>query len=382
MTGQLLGLRSQAALQLYLRRATSGLPPVQRQAVWDELEEHVLERAAHLEVQGTPPAEALDRALRELGPLLRISAGMNGVYNMPKLVMLGTAALLAVSGALYALAGGAGEKTITLSVLEDAPATRCVQIGKAALSLPVVSKDKYFTCYQDDSRRQRGVFVSLSTVQTALQAVGGKVETLPDGRIKLSDQAGNSTSGPVQFKVGVEGYISAASLLSTLINMHNTQPMTVSGFDRPSLNLSGTVVRLGQGSVSVGRAFYSDLAGEVVDALVYGRSNEAHNFDMLYDFLADVPRTVHTGLPTGEVVVALQREGKDGFRVAYGPVGADGAVRFKLGTGDLQFVASAAALGPFQPGRPTPTLLVRVSNVPLNALQRGVLLPAQLRLLP
>ncbi|AFD28140.1 permease prefix domain 1-containing protein [Deinococcus gobiensis] len=380
MTGHLWGLRSQAALQLYLRRATWGLPLARRQTVWDELEEHVLERAAHLEVQGTLPAEALDRALRELGPPLRISAGMNGVYNMPKLVMLGTAATLAVSGALYALAGGAGGKTVTLLVLEDGPAKPCTQGAEAPLPLPVVSKDKFSTCYQDDSRRRRGAFLSFGTVQAAWQAIGGEANIQPDGRLKLTFPEGGYTVMPREFNIGGEGYVMAARLLAELSNTWGKAQLIVSGFDRPVLHLGETVIRLGDGTVSIGDAFYSEVAGQVIGALAY-RPDVPYSAEMLYASATDATQTVHTGLPAGEVVVALQREGKDRFRIAYGPVGADGVVRFKLGRGQVRFVASAAELEPVQSGQSTPTLLVRVSNVPLNKLQGGVLSPAQLRLL-
>ena len=66
-----------APLEAYLRRATVGLPPERREEVWNELEEHVLNRAEQLEFQGHPPKEALEQALRELGPPLRVSAAMN-----------------------------------------------------------------------------------------------------------------------------------------------------------------------------------------------------------------------------------------------------------------------------------------------------------------
>lgn len=156
--------------------------------------------------------------------------------------------------------------------------------------------------------------------------------------------------------------------------------MTVSGFDQPSLHLGDTVIRLGAGGASVGNALYANLVGEVIDALVYSRTDEAHSYGMAYASARGTPRAVRTGLPPGEVVVALQREGKDRFKVDYGPVGVGGMAHFRLGSGPLRFVASAHELGLPAAGTPAATLLVRISNVPLNDLGSGILPPAQLSL--
>lgn len=95
-----------APLAAYLHRATLGLPPGAAQQVRDELEEHALNRAAQLELQGYSASEALARAVAELGPPLAVTAGMNQVHNMPRLLSLGTLVALSAGTLMYALAGG------------------------------------------------------------------------------------------------------------------------------------------------------------------------------------------------------------------------------------------------------------------------------------
>lgn len=133
------------ALEQYLRRATAGLPPAKRQEVWDELEEHVYCRAEQLEWQGAAPEQALAQALAELGPPLRVSAGMNGVHNMPKILSIGGIAALIVTAGLYALAQQP-LPTAQVSVQTTAPELKCVKANEPQPSLPLLYKGSGFAC--------------------------------------------------------------------------------------------------------------------------------------------------------------------------------------------------------------------------------------------
>ena len=148
------------ALEAYLRRATAGLPPAKRQEVWDELEEHVFCRAEQLEWQGAAPEQALAQALAELGPPLRVSAAMNGVHNMPKLISIGGIAALAVTAGLYALAGG-GSQPLILSVRTTQPVKpSCVRGTKpSGPSITIVSEKngiiRFWTLFRPSGKSAR-----------------------------------------------------------------------------------------------------------------------------------------------------------------------------------------------------------------------------------
>ena len=213
------------ALQTYLRRATAGLPAARRQEVWDELEEHVSCRAEQLEWRGAAPEQALAQALAELGPPLRVSAGMNGVHNMPKLIAFGGIAALVLSASLYALAQQPGP-TLQVPVQTSAPRQTCVKSTAAQPDLPLVVKTERVNCYQDASVSQQGIYISFSEMSKALQPLGIRAEVAKGGAIEFHyGPLGGRLVGELYpiFKRGDEPYLSLVDLLQ----------MTMSGFPVP-----------------------------------------------------------------------------------------------------------------------------------------------------
>lgn len=371
------------ALEQYLRRATAGLPPAKRQEVWDELEEHVYCRAEQLEWQGAAPEQALAQALAELGPPLRVSAGMNGVHNMPKLIAVGVVGMLAVSAGLYALAGGSG-RVMTLPVLTEGPLTRCVEKSQPQPDLKVVHKEEQFICYQNDAKTQSGAFVSFGTVKKAVEAMGGKVTTLPNGDLNLAVGNTSSQFWP-DFRLDGEGYTQATKLLSALITLQaedESVPISIRAMDNPEIQIGDMVIRLvGNDKKASGESLYSDIVISAVRDLYFegedlkvGFSYETHTVPEY-----GPARTIRTPLKAGEVVMvlALQEKRNNVFQSATAVVDAEGKIQVHgpLQENTLRFVTDPKQLSPLKVGQPWPVLLVKMSNTPLNNLKSGIFLP-------
>ena len=91
-------------LETYLRRAARGLWGRQRQEVMRELRGSIEARIWALEHQGLGTDEALEAALRELGDARHVSAGLNRVHILPRLLRLLLAAALAVVASVQPVA--------------------------------------------------------------------------------------------------------------------------------------------------------------------------------------------------------------------------------------------------------------------------------------
>lgn len=366
-----------APLVTYLRRATFGLPRDRREEVGNELEEHILCRAEGLEFQGHSAEQALAQALREMGPPLRVSLGMNGVHNMPKLIAFGTLGMLAVSAGLYALAGGGGQ-VITLPVLTHGPKQICVEKTKPQPHLTLVSVQPYFNCYQDDRITREGVYVSMSTAKKTYQAVGQTLELEPEGQYRLSSEVGYTTFGPDFHQQG-EDYISAESLLYTLIKFQPKsakRAMSLSGYRQPAVNIGNLTFQLDQSSTfPIGPQLYDNLTDFVIDQIIYG-ADRTHSFEMFTWALTDQPHTVQTKLNADEAVMVVARIGLDRFKVAIAPVGHQGQLTFKYSSQTLKFVDQADQLKPAENGVLS-VLVVRLTNTPLQNLKSGIFLPKQ-----
>lgn len=224
-------------LATYLRHATLGLPPHRRDEVWNELEEHVLCRAEQLEWQGVDPEQALAQALRELGPPLRISAAMNGVHNMPKMIAFGTLGMLAVSAGIYALAQQPAPTT-HVPVQTQAPKVHCVKPTETQPNLPLVVKTSRVNCYQDNSGTQEGLYVSFTEVERALKPLGLRTEPSADGgTLYFKNGLGQTlTSSYAVFKRDGESYLAVTDLIIMVMD-NNALPVHVSGYDQPVFNL-------------------------------------------------------------------------------------------------------------------------------------------------
>ena len=71
-------------LEIYLRRASSGVPSAQRTVIQAELRGNIALRVSELELLGLTHEKGMERALEELGAPTHISHGMAWVYTVPR----------------------------------------------------------------------------------------------------------------------------------------------------------------------------------------------------------------------------------------------------------------------------------------------------------
>lgn len=368
------------ALHAYLRRATWGLPRARQQELWDELEEHVLTRAEQLQCSGASPQAALSQALAELGSPGRVALGMTQVYAMPKLLIAAGTVALGISAALFSLAGGSGA-VLNLPVLTSAPVKPSCVRGTAPTSdrITIVSRKDGVTCYTfKDPRVYEGAYLSLSGVRQAVAGTGGRVESQPDGRIKLVLDR-SQIRFPPSFTRDGERYFLAAALASTLYN-ERVEQVQLQGYERPSLRFNNLTLNFGDGTqAGFGKAFYRGLALELLGYILFDARTDG---TLSYSISTVVPggseeHRVQTGLKPGEVVLLATKRAGSNYDLDTAPVQADGTAVLSIAPTKLRFVSDPAQLGPYPSGGRINALLVRVSNIPLNQLRQGIFVPAQ-----
>ena len=379
------------ALEQYLRRATAGLPPAKRQEVWDELEEHVSCRAEQLEWQGAAPEQALAQALAELGPPLRVSAGMNGVHNMPKLIAFGVGAALAVSAAFYALAGGGTfrEVTVELPALSQSPLETkklCVLDAEAPTrDVVIISREAGKTCYAPTQEAlYQGAYIGLNDVQKAYESAGLKTKFKPNGTLYITFPGGQWRVLMPRFTTGGQGYVPAEMLIINTLREPLTPEIKLSGYDNPLLSFGPLKVRLGtQAQPVAGMNFYHQMIGTLIGALTspkleQGWSASYGGIDRRFPDSNTWPQvTVKTGLKAGEVVMLLTKKDAGTYFVDLAPVAQNGSAtlyRFPQHH-SLKFVNDVRALSPSLSGDEVPALLVKVTNINLRDLKSGIFLP-------
>lgn len=369
------------ALEQYLRRATAGLPPAKRQEVWDELEEHVYCRAEQLEWQGAAPEQALAQALAELGPPLRVSAGMNGVHNMPKILSIGGMAVLLVTAGLYALAQQP-LPTAQVSVQTTAPELKCVKANEPQPSLPLLYKGSGFACYQNDAQERKGLYISFSEMKRAFAPLGME-PMIEDGGAKvgffykpLGKKVGEMEASFVR---GGETYLDMRGLFVRAMG-GNPFSVTVENAQNPVF----TVAKLGQFSFSgqgqVSEQVYRTLAeSAVADVLDFSKQGKYFGYDFVE--ARGKSRVVNTGLKAGEVVAAYQwvssqpRTAPDGTNylfnrvaITVGTVDEQGQVRLQL-PAEAKFVTEQ----PAQAGNEVQ--LLKLTGTPFQSFKSGIFLP-------
>lgn len=378
-----LTLSQSAALTSYLQRATWGLPEVRRQELWDELEEHLLTRAEHLQLTGLSSTQALTQAIRELGSPSRVTLGMAKVYTMPKLLLAAATLALSISAGLYALAGGGGA-VFQIPIFEQPRVGQlCVADVPDALvlNLPVLSRRNAKICYQVSNTTNLTSYPSLISVPSArqvMQALGGTVTVRPDGKIELRRPNGTWSRGDFAFDDGTQRYIVASTLFEAVISTRDQgDAITLSGFAQPTLTIGSTVIQLmGKLGDKIGNTIYSSVMGEVIAAVMFNHSDAGFSFQQTSVSPGAPQHQIQTRLPAGEVVALLTQSGKNKFSTDFAPVASDGTVRLRASATRLSFVQNALNLGTVKSGR-TPAMLVRMTGVPLNKLKASVFVPTQ-----
>lgn len=369
-----------APLSAYLRRATFGLPPQRREEVWNELEEHVLCRAEQLEFQGLSQGEALATALRELGPPLRVSAAMNGVHNMPKLIAFVTLGTLAVSAGLYALAQQT-PAPLQIPVQTTAPGQKCLKATDPQPNLPVQFSANGWTCYQDDSVNRKGIFIDFKSVKTAFDTMGFPANISSNGQI-LEIRPKPWSIVPMRlnasFRRDGASYLSLDTLLGLAMNPGS--PVLLRGYDRPSFVFGNHVLEMQQSSPDSAQEFYRQTTITAVVNLY--RKFMPSALSLNASTASAEPREIQTDLPAGEVVASIvwtEANGKPGqvvgtpqqsFEISVGVVDAQGRVKLRIPEGATFTTTPHSAPS-------ADILLLRLTNTPLGNLKSGIFQPKE-----
>lgn len=380
-----------ATLERYLRRATAGLPPAKRQEVWDELEEHVYARAEQLEWQGASPTQALSRALAELGPPLRVSAALNGVHNMPKMIAFGGAAALVLSATLYALAGGGEFRPVTtelpaLSVRPVEPT--CVQGPISSREdVTIVRRDGATLCFTfNQNAIYQGAFLGLREVQAAYEAAGIKTQFGAQGELRLTFPSGARRVLDPEFTANGQGYVPAADLIMSTVRQPLTPELKLTGYDNPLLSFGPLKLRLGTRAQPVaGLDLYRQLLPTLVGVLTTpdldrGWSASFRGVNPRFPGAEASPKiTVDSGLNAGEVALLLTRRDAKTHFADIAQAGAGGKITFYTEHRNLRFVGDLNALTPAPGSGAVPALLVKVTGTDLRNLKSGIFLPHSAR---
>lgn len=378
-------------LERYLRRATAGLPPAKRQEVWDELEEHIYCRAEQLEWQGAAPEQALAQALAELGAPLRVSAGMNGVHNMSKMIAFGVAGVLAISAGWYALAGGGAFRPVTVEVpalSQSLLTTRqiCVPDSESLEEKVVIlNHQDGKTCYAPQQKAlYQGAYIGLNDIQKAYESGGLKTRFKSDGTLRVTFPDGRWRVLMPRFTAYGQGYVPAQMFIINTIREPLTTELKLSGYDNPLLSFGAFKLRLGtQQQPVAGMDFYHQIMPSLLGALT--SRDLSKGWDASYTGLnrrfagaATQPRvTVKTGLQAGEVVMLVTKKEAETYFTDLAPVGPDGSVSLYYWPEhhNLHFVNDVRALSPSPSGGKFSALLVKVTGIDLRDLKSGIFLP-------
>lgn len=371
----------ETVMERYLRQATRGLWGRKRREVREELEAHLHDRVMAYRIGGLGEAEAVERALAELGSPQEVSVGMTRIYTLPTVMGSGAALAAACVVVVALLPKGAAQ---ALPVIPYWPSVECVEAldaGKGGFSSG--------QCFGFDDT----LWFNQQVLREVLEPQGVTFERVPapesdEGLLGITFP--NST--PVYVSLGSSGYyiqnedgsrievqpgyLSLWTLLRA-VSLQKDVETRVSGWDSPTVRFSDVSLQIGTKEKPVtGYTFYkSYMSGvyfdhlrpdhEAITYLINPRPNAKHNsrfgkvsFQKAVLNVPDAARNAYgiairldpaetlentpsgSGLPDGEVwgeAVSLSVSRAD----------AQGNVSFMIPEGSLHFVkAFTTKLGP------------------------------------
>ena len=374
-------------LASYLCRATWGLPKARQQELWDELEEHVLERADHLCAFGTPYKLALRQAVSELGPPARVSAGMSEVYLMPNMIRVGL--VVAVAGVLTALGLG-GSQLLTLPVLSERPVTPSCAKGTrpSGPMITIVSEKNGITCYTFNMPSvYEGSYISVTDLKRAFEAAHLQFNPRSDGGLSVRYPNGEQREIGVEFSKNGQSYVDADSLIVSTARHPVTSTLSIKGYDNPTIDFGEYRLQVGATSAPAkGNFFYSDLAPTLVGLLITPRLADGWNSTVSLaerrilpaEALALPRHVVRTKLKPGAVVMLVTKWKHSSYATDIAPVNQDGTVTLMDPHKSLRFVSNPVTMAQVAADIQSEAVLVKVSDTPLRNLKTGIFLPSQI----
>ncbi|WP_027482979.1 permease prefix domain 1-containing protein [Deinococcus pimensis] len=350
-------------LERYLRRATLGLPRRQRDDVRDELEEHILERAAGLQAFGMSERDAIRHAIDDLGPPASVGIAMNGIYVLPQLLKVTALSTLVATLGLSAVTTS-GAQVAALTQRPQSPT--CVTTTKpltARKAITVTSTKGNVTCYVfKDVRVYRGLYLNLDSLEDTLRAKGVKVTTQAAKTTYLFPGATREVTPRVAFRKGADRYLNILDLDASF--GPSGLPVRVSGWTNPTVTVGDVSFTVGTATSAAQAApLYLTLLRAAQRAL----TGSADTTSIREDDAPPTPKdaathVIHVDLPEGTPVGLIQR-GEQGVPfLDVAAVQKDGTVTLYTRAKRLTFVTDARQLSPYPTGGRTNALLVRLTG--------------------
>lgn len=257
-------MKHESATETYLRRATRGLWGRKRREVKEELEAHLSERVLVHQIAGLAEADAVERALSELGRPQEVSVGMARLYTLPTVVGSG-AALAAACVAVAALLSSSVAQPLSASFFWPSP--ECAASEQATEGASLRDCFIYDGSLWLDARaleqtlKPQGVKVRNSADWLTLRFPNGPtVQTFKStGGIYVEDEDG--TSSPLAVE---PNYFSLWDLLEG-VGAQSGLDITVSGWNNPTIRIADASFQVGTAAQPVtGNEFYLSYLQAVV----------------------------------------------------------------------------------------------------------------------
>lgn len=320
-------LYSNACLNIYLRRATFGLPNELAEEIWSELEEHALSRALQYELQGISPQKALQLAIADLGPPLKVAAQFNKVYNMSKLIGLLVFLIFGASATFYSLAQ---ESNYHLPTLEKIPVSEvCVKSTEKPQSNIEISKEgNDETCFQyKDLNTYQGAFIESAVLEKFTKEQGGEmVKVGNDLFFHMAD--GSLIYSQKVFKKGNKKYIP----VSSLFNPSHNNKLKIESYSPLVLSLNGLQITVGDKDSTTSQVFFHEIVPNVALPLLRltGETNFFAHHHKPIQLETKRPNTFHhsikTKLAADQAVMIITHSPQEGYNAFINPILAQGVL--------------------------------------------------------
>lgn len=255
-------MKRDTATETYLKRATRGLWGRKQREIREELEAHMYDRIRAHRIAGLSEADAIEKALTELGSPQQVSVGMARLYTLPT-VMGSSVALITLCLAVVALWPKGMAQTLEGTFYY--PTQKCLEAvaeGNAGSSQSgcVSINDEFW--------------VDIDALKKILSSQGVVFETdgFAAGMLRISVPGSTSffiEPYPRESVLGIgalaRGYVPLWNVIERFAQAENAH-LKISGWDNPSVTLNGASFRLSSSVGSAkGKAFYQSYLSVVLD---------------------------------------------------------------------------------------------------------------------
>jgi hypothetical protein len=346
------------ALERYLTLATWGLWGSNKHTLRLELESHVRHKARKYQVQGIGEAEAINKALEDLGQAQHICAGMNGVYTMPNMIRQ-----TLLVGILMSLGVAGFNSSAQIATSTRFPIQPCLDKANTAFKVG----NQPIDCESDT------IWVRKTDLRKLLEPKGVKfskdnqIEFPNATKARLADASGWSF-GEAQKKFEYSSeYIDLTRLIGDLSNSQGVQT-TIEGWKNPVITIGETQFSLGTEnkpfpSEELYRVLLTPQSVQPYEKWkTLGRQSENFFYFPSKHFrhrltVVDQPERVYVVL-----TIAPDHSGHNMVWSNVAPILERGTLAFTLDVPAIKLVNGYDDLKPAQPGQPTTAVLARINT--------------------